>query len=58
MNDKYFENPNVFNPSRFINEEGKFVPSSKVFFFGLGKRRCPGEIFARAQVGYISTQKV
>ncbi len=42
MNAKDFPNPEKFEPERFINEEGKFVPHPKVIPFGLGKRRCLG----------------
>ena len=61
-NEEHFENAQQFDPSRFIGSDGQFVPSSKIFYFGLGKRRCPGEILARSEVtniiifhGYSST---
>ena len=50
LSEEHFDNPMEFNPERFLDENGEFHPSSKIFFFGLGKRRCTGEILARAQV--------
>jgi len=44
-----FENPDEFNPNRFI-EKGEFKPHPKVIPFGIGKRRCLGEILAKAQL--------
>jgi methyl farnesoate epoxidase/farnesoate epoxidase len=45
MNDsKHFQDPEVFNPDRFIDPEtGKFVPDETVIPFGLGKRNCVGQ---------------
>ncbi|TRY72026.1 hypothetical protein TCAL_09973 [Tigriopus californicus] len=50
MDPKYFSNPQKFNPSRFIDENGRFVPSPYVIPFGLGKRRCLGETLARVEL--------
>jgi hypothetical protein len=38
-----FSNPDVFDPDRFLDNNGKFVKVEKQLFFGLGRRRCPGE---------------
>ena len=46
---KTFENPEEFNPDRFIRD-GKFVPNPRVVPFGIGKRRCLGETLAKAQL--------
>lgn len=44
--EKHFKNPKEFNPDRFLNGESEqFVVS-----FGMGKRACPGESLARAEV--------
>ena len=50
LNDKFFEDPLKFKPERFLDINGKFVPSDKIMLFSIGKRRCPGEALARAQV--------
>ncbi len=48
---KYWENPWVFDPDRFI-ENGAVLPADhemkqRVLMFGAGRRQCPGEIFAK-----------
>jgi len=64
-----FDEPEAFKPERFLNEKGQFVFTDKVkrqekdvvkyekslqvLFFGVGKRRCVGEILARAEL-YIT----
>merc|ERR1712080_126172 len=51
MNDpKYFDNPTVFNPSRFIDSDGRFVKNERVIPFGVGKRTCMGELLARNEI--------
>ena len=47
--EKYFKNPDVFDPSRFIDENGKFVHNEKVIPFGLGKRYCLGQSLAEKE---------
>jgi len=37
MNPDVFPEPKVFNPHRFLNEEGELVKSDKVIPFGIGK---------------------
>ncbi|XP_023344408.1 cytochrome P450 2C15 [Eurytemora carolleeae] len=49
MDPKYWEDPQSFNPSRFINSQGMFVADEKVLAFGTGKRRCLGESLARME---------
>ena len=44
-----FADPETFKPERFLDGNGDFVRSDKVILFGIGKRRCPGEILARAE---------
>jgi cytochrome P450 len=43
MNEEYFPNPDKFDPSRFIDEEGRFIRSDKMIAFSTGKRSCPGQ---------------
>ncbi|XP_071951450.1 cytochrome P450 2K1-like [Antedon mediterranea] len=45
---KYWEEPETFNPDRFLNSEGKLDLDKESYVpFGLGKRRCPGETIAK-----------
>ncbi len=52
---KIFPNPNTFNPDRFLDSAGNFIPNAKVVAFGLGQRRCPGEYLARAFMYMVFT---
>lgn len=48
-----WEDPFSFKPERFLNADGtevNKVEGEKVMTFGLGKRRCIGEIIARNEV--------
>ncbi|KAJ8021153.1 Cytochrome P450 2J5 [Holothuria leucospilota] len=49
MNDSIFENPDEFNPARFI-KDGIFEESSHVIPFSTGSRVCLGERLARMQL--------
>ena len=48
---KHFPNPEEFKPERYLVEESenvlKFVPNKHVVPFGIGNRKCLGEILAR-----------
>ncbi|KAF1753560.1 hypothetical protein GCK72_020117 [Caenorhabditis remanei] len=50
VNDTIFENPQEFNPERFIRDE-KLL--QKVIPFGVGKRSCLGESLARSELYLI-----
>ena len=47
-----WENPEKFNPDRFLAEDGTFDRgiAAKLGSFGFGKRRCLGEKFARLEL--------
>ncbi|XP_068927618.1 cytochrome P450 1A2 isoform X2 [Petaurus breviceps papuanus] len=49
---KIWEDPSVFRPERFLSTDGTInkALSEKVIIFGLGKRRCLGETFARWEI--------
>ena len=49
-NPDYFPSPYTFDPTRFLDDQGKFVQNPKVVPFGLGKRRCLGETLARVEL--------
>ncbi|KAI1291027.1 Cytochrome P450 2A9 [Halotydeus destructor] len=46
----YFKDPEIFDPSRFIDCNGKFVPIEADIPFTTGRRSCVGETFARVQL--------
>ena len=50
----FYEEPSSFRPERFLDARGEFAPDERVIYFGTGKRRCVGEILARAQM-YLFT---
>jgi len=45
-----FENPESFNPDRFISKDGTFKAHPQVIPYGIGKRRCLGESLAKSQL--------
>ncbi|CAB3400102.1 unnamed protein product [Caenorhabditis bovis] len=48
-----FENPEEFNPERFLDEKGCYSPVEQFRPFGLGPRICLGEKIARAELYLI-----
>ncbi|XP_028400280.1 cytochrome P450 2J2-like isoform X3 [Dendronephthya gigantea] len=53
-----WKNPSVFNPDRFIDENGKFVGwrvKPGFMAFGIGSRSCPGENLSRAQIMFFTS---
>ncbi len=58
-NPDYWESPWMFNPYRFL-EDGKLVAPDhinrqRVMMFSAGKRKCPGEIFAKNRLFILLT---
>uniref|UniRef100_A0AAT9UTR8 Cytochrome P450 15A1 n=1 Tax=Maconellicoccus hirsutus TaxID=177089 RepID=A0AAT9UTR8_MACHI len=47
MDEDYWKDPYAFRPERFLNQEGKLIQDPHLIPFGLGKRRCIGEILAK-----------
>ncbi|CAH1101321.1 unnamed protein product [Psylliodes chrysocephalus] len=50
MDPSLWEEPEKFNPSRFINAEGKVHKPEYFLPFGVGRRMCLGEILARMEL--------
>nr|WP_294796315.1 cytochrome P450 [uncultured Mucilaginibacter sp.] len=50
----YWEDPEKFNPERFLTEEGTINKNIKNYFpFGAGPRMCIGNNFAMAEIAFI-----
>ena len=53
MDPKYFPSPDKFDPERYLTTKDShltFTPHPKVIPFGIGKRRCLGEMMARTSL--------
>lgn len=50
MDPNLWEEPEKFNPSRFINAEGKVTKPEYFLPFGVGRRMCLGEVLARMEL--------
>ena len=46
---RFFENPDMFSPERFITANGSFAPDKHVIPFGSGKRLCLGQSLAEKE---------
>ncbi|CAG0882843.1 unnamed protein product [Cyprideis torosa] len=55
MSEEHWNNPQEFNPERFINEEGRVVKPEAFMPFGSGRRMCLGEVMARHEVFLLFT---
>eukprot|EP00105_Crassostrea_gigas_P042529 XP_019926677.1 PREDICTED: cytochrome P450 1A2-like isoform X2 [Crassostrea gigas] len=53
--EKYWDDPFSFKPERFLDEDGQLLPATdpvrkRFASFGLGKRSCIGEVFAKSRI--------
>lgn len=48
MDKVYWNDPEIFRPERFLDEHQKVINTERLFIFGSGHRRCPGDNLARA----------
>lgn len=44
--EKYWENPDIFDPDRWLTEAGQSASNKAYYPFGIGKRTCMGKHFA------------
>ena len=52
-----FPEPEKFQPERFLSQDGKmFLKNDSVIPFSVGRRTCPGEIFAVDQLFLFITR--
>uniref|UniRef100_A0A673FU46 Vitamin D 25-hydroxylase n=1 Tax=Sinocyclocheilus rhinocerous TaxID=307959 RepID=A0A673FU46_9TELE len=50
FDEKYWSNPSIFCPERFLGYNGKFVWHEAFLAFSIGKRHCLGEQLARLEM--------
>ncbi|CAH2074223.1 unnamed protein product, partial [Iphiclides podalirius] len=50
MDPKLWDEPNKFNPSRFIDDTGKIKRPEYFMPFGVGRRMCLGDVLARMEM--------
>ncbi|XP_033744217.1 cytochrome P450 2H1-like [Pecten maximus] len=53
-----FPNPERFDPTRFLDDQGKFCGAEKVVAFSLGRRACLGEALGRMEMFLFLTSFV
>uniref|UniRef100_A0A0K0FGA3 Cytochrome P450 18a1 (inferred by orthology to a D. melanogaster protein) n=1 Tax=Strongyloides venezuelensis TaxID=75913 RepID=A0A0K0FGA3_STRVS len=58
MDEKYFKDPSVFNPNRFLDDEGNLKIEHEHMSFGKGKRICAGKSLAESEIFLIFTSLV
>jgi cytochrome P450 len=47
---EHWDRPDQFDPTRFLDENGKVSRDMHLIPFSIGKRVCPGETLARAEI--------
>ncbi|XP_046568949.1 cytochrome P450 2D14-like isoform X1 [Haliotis rubra] len=62
-NEKVWDSPWVFRPQRFLDDQGNLLPPDhpvrqRFLPFGVGKRQCPGEVFAKTRMFLLITTLV
>ena len=53
---EHWNEPELFDPTRFLNEDGtKVIKPERFVPFGFGKRMCMGEALAKAELLILTT---
>jgi cytochrome P450 len=52
---KHFPNPKQFDPTRFLDDQGKFVAHPTMVAFGVGRRECLGKSLAKQETFLFSS---
>lgn len=55
FDEKYWHEPGVFSPQRFLDNNGNFVRREAFLPFSLGRRQCLGEQLARMEMYFFFT---
>lgn len=55
FDEKYWHEPSVFTPQRFLDNNGNFVRREAFLPFSLGRRQCLGEQLARMEMFFFFT---
>jgi len=50
MDPELWDNPEAFRPSRFLSADGKVSQPRFFMPFGVGRRKCLGEVLARMEI--------
>ncbi|XP_076034768.1 cytochrome P450 18a1 [Oratosquilla oratoria] len=50
MNSKYWDDPEKFEPERFLDEQGQLYKPDNYMPFGVGRRMCLGDVLARSEM--------
>lgn len=56
MSEEIWGDPQNFRPERFLDESGELIAHPKFLPFGLGKRKCLGDAFARGCLFIFTTE--
>jgi len=53
--ESHWKDANEFRPERFLNEDGAFQKNDNFLVFSTGRRHCPGEALAKAEIFVLLT---
>lgn len=58
MDENLWSNPETFDPTRFLDANGKYVKPKEFLPFGVGRRMCLGEVMAKSEVFLFITSLI